>query len=467
MKWQAGAQAIGQAVTWLSTLVVIRLLSSEAYGLMAMAGVLTSFFLLVADMGIGAATVQASTVSEEDLRQLGGLALLTNSAGFLLAVPSAALVAAYFQEPRLTEIVVAQSVSFLLMALYMLPQAQLVRAMNFRTKARVDTVAMIVSALTAVGSAALGAGVWSLVAASLLLHVTRAVGYRRATPTALSPRFSWTAARRFLAFGAILTVDRLLFFAFSQADVIIGGRVLGPEMLGMYTIAMSLAVIPLDKVIPVINQVSFSAYSRIQAETERVRRNVKLTVRLVALGAFPAFFGLSALAGSLVPAILGDKWLPIVVPMQLLSLMLPLKAVASVLPPALYGTGQPGVGVINLVISLIVLVVALLLGVPYGIVGLSLAWVCAYPIIFLITTTRTARALSIRPSEVFGECVFPFIAAAVMGAAVLALEASLPTAWGPMVRFLIGVLTCAATYGALVLTFKRSLIQEAMGLLRR
>ena len=63
LKWQAGAQAIGQAVTWLSTLVVIRLLSPEAYGLMAMAGVLTSFFLLVADMGIGAATVQASTVS--------------------------------------------------------------------------------------------------------------------------------------------------------------------------------------------------------------------------------------------------------------------------------------------------------------------------------------------------------------------------------------------------------------------
>jgi O-antigen/teichoic acid export membrane protein len=467
LKWQAGAQAIGQVVTWLSTLVVIRLLSSEDYGLLAMAGVLTNFFLLIADMGVGAASVQAAELSDDDLGQLSGLAILTNVGGFLLAVPAAPLVAAYFREPALVEIIVAQSVAFLFMALYLLPQAQLVRAMDFRRKARVDSTAMILSALIAIGGALAGLGVWALVAANIGLHAARTVGYRRAAGLNVAPRFGGGASRRFLAFGLVLTADRLLFFAFSQADVVIGGRVLGPELLGVYTVAMSIAVIPLDKIVPIINQVAFAAYSRIQGEADRVRRSLVQTVRIVSFGAFPIFLGLAVVAPDLVAAVLGTKWESVVVPMQLLSLMLPMKAVASVLPPALYGTGQPMVSVVNLVISLALMLVALLLGVPYGLVGLCLAWVFAYPVIFTITTTRTARAVGASPREVFAACGFPLGAGLLMAAVTFVVAGVLPSAWPPGLRLPIEVATGVAVYSVTTWMIKRSLIDEALALLRR
>lgn len=467
LKWQAAAQAIGQGVTWLSTLVVIRLLSSEDYGLLAMAGVLTNFFLLVADMGVGAASVQARELSEDDLGRLSGLAILTNVGGFLLAVPSAPLVAAYFREPALVEIIVAQSVAFLFMALYVLPQSQLVRAMDFKRKARVDSTAMIVSAAIAVGGALAGFGVWALVAANIGMHATRTVGYRRAAGLKVAPRFGGGASRRFLAFGLVLTADRLLFFAFSQADVVIGGRVLGPELLGVFTVAMSIAVIPLDKIVPIINQVAFSAYSRIQGEADRVRRSLVQTVRVVSFGSFPIFLGLAVVAPDLVAAVLGPKWQSVVVPMQLLSLMLPMKAVASVLPPALYGTGQPMVSVVNLVISLVLMLVALLIGVPYGLLGLCLAWVFAYPVIFAITTTRTARAVGASPREVFAECGFPLGAALLMAAVTWGIATMLPATWPAGLRLPIEIGTGVLVYGVTTLAVKRSLIDETLALVRR
>lgn len=466
-RWQASAQALGQVITWLSTLVVIRLLSSEDYGLLAMAGVLTNFFFLVADMGVGAASVQAKDLSDNDLDSLGGLAIVTNVGGFALALPAAPLLANYFREPALVDIVVAQAVAFLFMSLYVLPQSQLIRSMNFRQKAQVDSLGMVASAGAAIAGALLGFGVWALVSANLTLHLVRTIGYRRAANLRIRPRFTGVNARRFLAFGLALTLDRLLFFAFSQSDVILGGRILGSELLGVYTVAMSIAVIPLDKIIPVINQVAFAAYSRIQADTDRVRRSLRQTVRVVSFGAFPVFLGLAAVAPDFVPVVLGDKWSDIILPMQLLSLMLPLKAVASVLPPALYGTGQPFVSVVNLLISLVILVVALLVGAPYGIIGMCLAWVVSYPLIFVVTTARTARAVGSTLQELLGECAFPLAASLVMAGATVGTGILLAALPYPTLRLLAEVLVGIAVYLALVALFNRAVFNEALALARR
>ena len=465
MKWQAAAQGIGQAVTWLSTLVVIRLLSPADYGLLAMAGVLTGFFLLVADMGVGAASVQARTLSSDDLQRLGGLAMLTNGVGFLLCIPAAPLLAAYFGEHRLTEIVLAQSVVFLILALYSIPQAQLMRALDFKRKSRVDAVAMVVSAVGAVGFALAGFGVWAIVIANLLLHSTRAVGYRSAQSAILPPTLD-RGITRFLRFGALITLDRVLFFLISQADVVIGGRILGSSVLGVYIVAMSVAVIPLDKVVPILTQVSFAAYSRIQVDAARVRRSMLLAVRLVSFAAFPVFFGLAAVAGALVPAVLGHKWLEIVLPLQLISLILPLKAIVSMLPPALFGTGKPEVNVANQTLSLGLLVIALLVGVRHGIVGLSLAWMVVYPVIFAISCVRTARALGMMPRDLFLECWFPAVAAAAMGAVTFLLGGNLPADWSPWYVLIIQVVAGAVLYVAAVAAFRMPLAREALSLLR-
>ncbi len=466
LKWQAAAQAAGQVVTWLSTLVVIRLLAPEDYGLLAMAGVVTNFFLLAADLGVGAASVQALSMSDEDLNRLAGLSIAANAVGFILTMASAPLVSAYFREPELTSIVFAQSVSFLLMALYTLPQAQLMRAMDFRRKAKVDMLASATSAAVALIGAVAGAGVWALVGASIALHIGRTIGYRLAAGLRVVPQFDLGASRRFLAFGLALTADRILFFAFGSADVVIGGRVLGSELLGVYSVAMSIAVIPLDKLVPVINQVSFAAFSRFQDDRERVQRGLLQTVRIVSLGAFPIFIGLAVVAPDLVRTVLSAKWASIVLPLQLLCVMLPLRAVAAVMTPVLFSIGKPGVGVLNRVIALGTIVAALGVGVRFGIVGMCIAWLVAYPAIFAVTTRITARAVGVTPGQIFDQCTFPALATAAMAGLTWLAGAILSPELPPALRLGVQVLVGAGAYLAAVMTLRRGLWTELRELTR-
>src|SRR5262245_30611026 len=99
--WQGSASLVSQLISWLATLVVIRLLSPGDYGLMAMAGLPISLLMLIGDLGIGPAVVQAPTLRRPQLLALSCVALSAYVCGAIVAFASASLVAAFFAEPML------------------------------------------------------------------------------------------------------------------------------------------------------------------------------------------------------------------------------------------------------------------------------------------------------------------------------------------------------------------------------
>jgi teichuronic acid exporter len=464
--WQGGGQAVGQAVSWLATIFVIRMLSPADYGLMAMANVFMGFFFLFADLGFGAAVVQAEAVDREQLRRLLGIVLVVNVAGCLVMLGAAPFMAAFFGEPRLASIVRVLSLNFLLAASYVLPQSQVLREMDFRTNARIEVFATFVAAVTGLVLAALGFGVWALVGNLLVMQSVKAVVYNAARPMLLLPKVSWTAVTNLAQFGALVTVDRLLFYLYGKADVVIGGRVLGKDAIGLYAVALSLAVIPLDKLLPVVTRVSFAAFSRIQAEPDRVRRNLLRAVQSVSLVCFPAFLGMAAVAGDLVPVVLGPRWVGLILPFQLLCLVLPLKALAALFPPALFGIGRPAVNVVNMAITLVAMTVAILIGVRYGIVGMCLAWVITYPGVFAVIAWRSLRTLDTRINTFLGRCAFPAVASLAMALSVVALRDVLGSVGVSPLRLGLLVASGVALYGGGVLAFQRGEVRGLLSLVR-
>ena len=73
LAWTGSAQFLGQLVSWAATIIVIRILDPGDYGIMAMATLFVSFVLMLSDLGIGAAIVQAEEIDDEDLRSIQGL----------------------------------------------------------------------------------------------------------------------------------------------------------------------------------------------------------------------------------------------------------------------------------------------------------------------------------------------------------------------------------------------------------
>jgi O-antigen/teichoic acid export membrane protein len=232
-------------------------------------------------------------------------------------------------------------------------------------------------------------------------------------------------------------------------------------------VALSLAAIPLEKILPIITQVSFAAFSRIQADAERVRRNLLRSIQLVSLVCFPAFLGMAAVAEDLIAVVLGMRWLEVILPLQLLCLTLPLRALAALFPPALFGVGRPGINVVNMAISLVVMVIAMLIGVRSGVLGMALAWLIGYPIIFAIITWRSARALGVRFGDLWRQCAFPAAASIAMAAGVLLIRDTVDPVSHPILRLSVLIATGALLYAGMAWTFNRVAIRELITIVRR
>jgi len=112
--------------------------------------------------------------------------------------------------------------------------------------------------------------VWALVWGTLVTQTLKAIGLNLLVATPRRPRFSLTAVRPLLRFGSHMTVTQLLWVAFSQSDMLIGGRLLGKEALGVYSVAMHLASLPIQRIAGIVNQIAFPAFARLQGDIARV-----------------------------------------------------------------------------------------------------------------------------------------------------------------------------------------------------
>jgi O-antigen/teichoic acid export membrane protein len=463
--WLGTGTFLGQLISWISTLVVIRLLLPEHYGLMAMAMSFLAFLEMVCDFGIGASIIQAQELTKEKVSQIFGFVVITYSLAAGLSYSAAPLISLFYGEDRLTILIRVLSLNFLLILLYTIPQSILIRHMEFQKKTKVDVASQILSAMVMLILAVNSIGVWSLVFGMLVLHTSKALGYNLYLRGFVPPRFYFGDTKEMIKFGMTISVDRILYYLFNQSDKIIGGKFLGKVSLGFYSIALNLASIPLEKILPIVTQVTFTAYSRIQTDLDRIRRNLLKTIHIVSFFSFPIFFGLVAVAPEGIPLILGPKWGSIVIPFQIICLTLPLKAISPILPPAIFAINRPGVNVVNMLITSLLMGTAFFMGVRFGIMGLCLAWLFVYPLVFFITTLRSLRALGMKTSEFFTRVHKPFLYSGVMLITIIMLKKLPEVNAMPLLLIFSTIILGAAMYIALFCFFSRSDIRILMELL--
>ena len=463
LMWLGGTQLVGQVVSWASTVLVIRLLAPGDYGLMAMATLFVAFAQMLSEFGIGAAIIQAEDLTDEDLPAIQAFILLFNGLAFVLTLTLSPLIAAFFEEPRLVDVLRVLSVTFLLVGIYVLPQSRLMRELDFSRKARVDFASTVTAALVTLACAWFGLGVWALVVGNLTNHGLRAIGFNWILRGVVLPRWSTRRGRRFLDFGSVVVLDRLLWFLYQNLDITIAGKVLGAQALGLYSVALQLAAIPLDKVLPVITQVALPAVSRIQSEPARVAANMLRALRYGNQLFLPVFWGMALVAPDAIPFLLGDPWLGAVLPFQLVCVILPMKAVGALLPPALFGLGRPGVNVANMLISLVLLGGGFAVGVQRGLEGLAAAWAVVYPVVFLITTTRALPVIGLRWRDLLSAWFPAIVSALVMSAAVLGVQ-WLTSDWPEPIRLVAAIAAGAGAYVLCLIMLDRDAIRDLRSL---
>lgn len=468
LKWLGSGRAIGQVIATVISIVVIRLLDPTDYGLLAMATVFLGLIALLNEMGLGAALVQQQEVERREMEQVLGLLIVVNSALYVAIFLAAPLVASFFDEPRLTPIVQVMAIRLPLISLAVVHRSILQRNMRFRARAIIEFTSMTSGSLATLLFALSGYGVWSLVYGSLVSAFVQVIGTFTACRVWLRPVFSLRGMRRQAVFGGFLTVDRILWYVYSQSDVVIVGKMLGNEALGFYHVAKRLASLPLDKLGGTINEVGFSAYSRVQGDMRLLRSHYCRAAQLASFFGFPVCFGISSVAPDAVPLILGPKWVDSVFTMQLVALVIPLRQLNVLNTPALLGIGKPEVNVVNLGFALAIMPAAFLIGSRWGLAGVAMAWAVGYPIYFVIMLARSLPVLGV-PGRQYVDAIWPpAAAAAVMYVAVTMSSTGLERlGFAPLSILSLEIAAGMVMYVAAIGLIRRGRLLDVVALVKR
>ena len=247
LAWTGAVKWGSQLLSWLSTIVVARLLIPEDYGLVAMAGVLLGAISLFNEFGLGAAVVALRNITDDQISHIHGLANIFGVVGFLVSCLVAIPTAQFFGAPEVARIMMVMGAGLVLVAMRSVPTAVLEKELRFKFLPFLEGGQSIVATLATLGLAWWGAGYWALVggglmgsaAATAVLSVYRPL--RRAWPTV-------RALQEVVQFSSHVLVSRVSGYIATSSDLFIAGRMLGEAVVGVKFLATTIAYMPMDKV---------------------------------------------------------------------------------------------------------------------------------------------------------------------------------------------------------------------------
>jgi teichuronic acid exporter len=325
-------------------LVLAMLLVPEDFGLIGMAVVFTGILTAYSDHGLAAALVQRKEdeLSESDL--VTGFWTSLGAAGitFSLVVVAIGPFAAWFYgQPLLHPLLVVMAVPLLLDALRLIPRVRLTRALDFRALAIVQTVATSIAGVIAIGLAIAGLGVWSIALQGTIASLVSIPLYNRYARWKPRLHFSLTSFKKQAGYGIYVALNHTFAAGTKNLDYLLIGKLLGPHLLGVYTLAFVLVKTLRSKLVSILGQVMFPVYSQVQNEPERVKHYYLNSIRYNAVVVFPVLTALACMAEPMIQTVFGEQWLDAIVPLQILALSSMLYCLGGTSGVVLKALGKP------------------------------------------------------------------------------------------------------------------------------
>lgn len=302
------------------TAVLARLVSPEAYGLMAIIMVFTTFFSMFSDMGVGVAIVQFRDLEERDF---GGLFAFSAILGILLtAVFCAASVpiSVVYGEGALVGLCVAVAPSLLFSCMNMVPNGLMLRERRFAAIGVRLVVANVVSGSVAIAAAFLGLGAYALVIQTVLSALVVLVWNVAARPIRQVDVHFMGTLRRIFSYSVWQFGFTAINFFSRNLDNLMIGKVLGSVPLAYYSNAYKLTTYPMTALSSVIASVIQPFMAEYKDNLERMCECFWRVEKLLSLVGAPIAAIIFCFSEEIVMVFYGDQWLESVPLLQVLAL---------------------------------------------------------------------------------------------------------------------------------------------------
>ncbi len=289
--WTIAGYGASQILRFGSNLILTRLLFPQFFGLMALINTFIIGLQLFSDIGIGPSIIQNKRGDEPNfLNTAWTLQIIRGFVLWLCCVVIAWPLANFYNEPQLLWLLPVVGFGTVISSFNSTALYTLNRHMAVRQLAIFELGVQVISLTVMIVWAWLKPTIWALVIGNLVGNIVRMVLSHRLIPGS-SNRFAWEqeAITALFSFGKWIFVSTALYFLAEQSDRLILGKFISTELLGVYSIAFTLADIPRQILLAVSNKVIFPVFSKFidlprSAFRAKIQKNRKFFLIAMALG---------------------------------------------------------------------------------------------------------------------------------------------------------------------------------------
>lgn len=310
VKWTTFG-TIGRALFQLIQISILtRFLSKEAFGLIAMTLLVVQFSNLFVDMGLSSSILHRQNATKNEYSSIYWLNIFTALLFYFILIMIAPLVAKFYNEPDLVILISIMGINLLLMAVGQQHKTIMQKEFQFKAISIIEFISFFFGLISAVILAIYDFGVFSLVYstlfASFLSNFLFLIQNSKLNPIGFHFRFSET--RSFLKIGGFTMGSTVFDFFSRETDVLIIGKLLGSENLGVYSLSKQIVLKIYSIINPVILNVLSPLLSSMQTEKYRLKISFLMIVKYLSYINVPIYLFIILLSKEILSIVYGYEY---------------------------------------------------------------------------------------------------------------------------------------------------------------
>lgn len=307
-----------QAVHFIVTLILARLLTPNDYGTVALLSIFIHISNVFVDCGFGKALVRKKKATQTDMNSVFFLSVAIALVLYAVLFFAAPLVSRFYRIPELTVMMRVLALSLIFHSINGVQNVELNRKMLFKLSFRISWARAIVSAVTGIAFAYAGYGPWALVWASLLGGITGVIARQVVIRWRPTLSFSWQSVKELFNYGWKVTATAVVNQIYSNIQGLLIGRFYTRADLAFVNKGRHIPNLVKNLVDGSLNRVSFVALSKLQDDPEKLRNAMRRMIRVTTFCIYPMMVVLVILADPLITVLYGTKWRPAVPFLQII-----------------------------------------------------------------------------------------------------------------------------------------------------
>lgn len=302
----------GRGIAFLVMILLARLLTPKAFGLIGMLMIFIQLSKTLVDGGLKMALIQKKNTNERDYSSVFYINLVISLVLYLIIFFTGPLIANFYQQPILAPLVRVLSLDLIINAFSLIQETRLTKKFHFKTLAIIHIPSTILGGIGSILMAIFNYGVWSIVAFWLINRFTYTAQIWIYSAWKPLLTFKWQRIKSLFAFGGNLLIARIIGVIYDNLFLVVIGKFYPLKSVGYYQNSYQLTKRPSGTFTSALNSVIFPAFSSIQDDNKRLKSGYKRVIQQAFFWICPAYTFASVLAYPLFGFIFGPQWLPAV-----------------------------------------------------------------------------------------------------------------------------------------------------------